>query len=358
MRPIGRHRPAACLPASIAGMAGFARGARGWTAVGCLVLAMCWLPARTLAEAPAVPEAPPRSARPVPPAPLSSPGYPELLGQGEGTLPGERPLPRGLTDGPEAEQCPECGVPWAEDSPRLWHPGDALRRRLGRGGDLPPRPPEAARPLLRESWLFRPFSLGAFVGASYGSELVDDWISQRMGNWGGFRFGWDFHPYWGCDVRLAFGHLEVHDSLRAIAAQNAADDAAGLDPNDPLRRRFDGGRDSDLRLVLDFNLLYYPLGDAAWRPYLSIGAGSARIEFLDRLSYYWQSGAVTLPVGVGVKYRWQDWLATRVELTDTIVFPSGGINRLHEFSLTAGVEFRFGGSCKGYWPWNPGLSYW
>ena len=27
-------------------------------------------------------------------------------------------------------------------------------------------------------------------------------------------------------------------------------------------------------------------------------------------------------------------------------------------SLTVGVEYRFGGTRKAYWPWNPGKSYW
>ena len=31
---------------------------------------------------------------------------------------------------------------------------------------------------------------------------------------------------------------------------------------------------------------------------------------------------------------------------------------MHSLSLTTGLEFRFGGTRKAYWPWNPGLLYW
>ena len=34
----------------------------------------------------------------------------------------------------------------------------------------------------------------------------------------------------------------------------------------------------------DLDLLYYPWGDTQWRPYLLIGLGTARVDFIDRLS--------------------------------------------------------------------------
>ena len=250
------------------------------------------------------------------------------------------------------------GPDWPKVYPIPWRPGARLRAGLAELFDPPQRFRGPGRPLLRESWRYRPFSAGWFMGGAVGSTLIDDWVGQKGGYIGGYRFGWDFHHYWGCEIRLAGAYLEVYDSQRAKDAQKAADDAKGLDPDDPFRRRFDVRRDSDLPIICDVEFLYYPWGDAAWRPYLLAGLGYAQIDFIDRLSEHWHAGALGIPLGAGVKYRWNEWLAIRVEFTDNILIPSKGINPLHELSLTAGVEIRFGGTRTAYWPWNPGLHYW
>ena len=255
-------------------------------------------------------------------------------------------------------RCPDCGAPGPGSASDSWHPGERLREGLSRLLQPEGRYRGPGQPLLRESWRYRPFSAGWFMGALQGSTLVDDWAGQKGGYLGGYRFGWDFDHYWGCEGRFAWGYAELNDSQRAKDAQKAADDAKGLAPDDPFRQRFDTLRDNDITCLCDFSFLYYPWGDSAWRPYLLAGIGYGRIDFEDRLSQYWQAGMLEIPLGIGFKYRWNDWLALRVELTDNVLLKNKGIKTLHEMSLTGGVEIRFGGTRKAYWPWNPSRSYW
>jgi len=212
-------------------------------------------------------------------------------------------------------------------------------------------------PLTQESWDYRPLSIGGFVGFAQGGTLIDDWIRQDQGVLAGVRLGWDFAYYWGCETRLAFAGIAVADSARAIAAQQAADDAAGIAPNDPYRRRFDGRRDNDLTFW-DFSLLYYPWGDSRCRPYFFAGMGFVSFDFTDRLSTTWQDTVFGLPFGFGVKYRQNDCVAFRLEVADNVVFPGAGLDTMHVISVTGGAEIRFGGSRRAYWPWNPGRHYW
>ncbi|MEA1951973.1 MAG: hypothetical protein U9N87_11350, partial [Planctomycetota bacterium] len=65
-----------------------------------------------------------------------------------------------------------------------------------------------------------------------------------------------------------------------------------------------------------------------------------------------------MPLALGLKYRYNSRLAFRFEMTDNIVFSSGPVNSVHHFSITGGLELRFGGTRKAYWPWSPGRYYW
>jgi hypothetical protein len=89
------------------------------------------------------------------------------------------------------------------------------------------------------------------------------------------------------------------------------------------------------------------------------GLGSARFHFTDRLSRSYDKAVFAIPLAAGVKYRCNDWLALRFECTDNIAFGGGsGFDTVHNISATGGMEVRFGGSRKAYWPWNPGRHYW
>ncbi len=212
-------------------------------------------------------------------------------------------------------------------------------------------------PLVQESWSFRPLSIGGFFGFVQGSGLIEDWVRERQGMVIGATLGWDFHHYFGCEMRLAFGRVVVGDSAWAIAAQAAADDAAGLAPADPARRRFDPGRDNDF-FLWELSVLYYPWGDSRWRPYATLGLGTSGVDFVDRLSTVYQDVYVTVPFGVGVKVLQGDCLAFRLELMDHVAFGGGKpVGTVHHLTLTMGMEFRFGGARRAYWPWNPGRHY-
>ena len=57
-----------------------------------------------------------------------------------------------------------------------------------------------------------------------------------------------------------------------------------------------------------------------------------------------------MPLALGFKYRCNDWLALRFECADNIVFGRGSVRSVHDFSVTGGVEIRFGRSRQTYWP--------
>jgi len=213
-------------------------------------------------------------------------------------------------------------------------------------------------PLIQESWSFRPFSLAGVFGLVQGSPLIDDWIRENQGVLGGVQLGWDTAPYWGFETRFAWAKVEVIDSDRAIAAQIAKDNAAGLSPTAPLRNRFAGRRYNRV-FFWDAHALYYPWGDSALRPYLMLGLGATAMSFVDRTDVSYKDTLFTLPFGVGLKYRMNDFLAARVEAADFMAFGGGQtLELIHNVTVIGGLEVRFGGRRRAYWPWNPGRHYW
>ncbi|NUQ62244.1 MAG: hypothetical protein HUU20_07135 [Pirellulales bacterium] len=211
-------------------------------------------------------------------------------------------------------------------------------------------------PVLRESWLYRPYSASAMAGMMAGTELLDNWVEQRQGYVAGYRLGKDVDDFWGFETRIGGAFVRLDDTPLAQAAQQAADDAAGLSPDDPYRRRFDAGREADL-FQWDVDLLYYPCGDAPLRPYGMFGLGLMHVSFIDRLSQPFSEIMYTMPLAIGLKRRCTEYAAIRLEIADTLAF-GDRLDTFHEFSLTAGIELRFGGTRKAYWPWNPGRHYW
>ncbi len=205
---------------------------------------------------------------------------------------------------------------------------------------------ELGGPLQGESWRYRPYSVGLFVGVVQGDTLIDDWVSQRQGLFGGCRFGWDHSLHWGTEMRFAFAEMPVYDSQRAVAAQVAAGSPAYEN------------RNSDM-FWWDVSMLYFPWGETRWRPYLRWGLGTAHVSFSDRLENKWDQIVIAMPLAMGFKYRYSERLALRFELADNMSFAGGGgFNTLHNFSVTGGFEVRFGGARKAYWPWNPSRHYW
>ncbi|MGO9109020.1 MAG: hypothetical protein ACLP9L_07285 [Thermoguttaceae bacterium] len=199
-------------------------------------------------------------------------------------------------------------------------------------------------------------SIGCFAGMIDGGPLIEDWVGTTTGFDGGWRLGWDFGPSFGAEMRMAFASPKLYDSYRADQALTVLDNANGLAPNDPQRSRFDH-RIAEL-FQWDVDILYYPWGETRLRPYLLTGMGLTNIYFADRLDQNYQTTCLSLPLGMGVKYLCSEQLAIRLDCLDDIALSSNHLQTQHNVSLTAGVELRFGGSRKVYWPWDPGREFW
>lgn len=207
--------------------------------------------------------------------------------------------------------------------------------------------------MARQRWLRHPISMGWMAGVMAGSPLVEDWVGQKGGFLGEYWFGWDVHPAWGWETRLAFASVELYDSDRAKLAQHQMDDDRGILANDPYRLRFRHRRDAE-RLFWDIRFLWYPYTDDRWRVYLATGVGVGKAEFMDRVEEITSATVLTVPVALGVKCRVDRRIVLRLECGNRFSF-GGDLEPLKDFSLTAGFEVRLGGTCTSYWPWNPGL---
>lgn len=182
-------------------------------------------------------------------------------------------------------------------------------------------------PLTGTSWLNRPWHLGGYFGGMQGDDLIDGELDQDVGLAAGFRGGYDFHHYWGCEARITYAHAAIDDAQNPPPARHVNE------------WYFDG------------DLLYYPWGDSMWRPYLSVGGGAASFRFLDGDGAEYEEWLFQVPLGVGVKYFFDRWLALRADLTHNVVIGAGGLGTMDNFSATAGLEFHFGARPRSYYPW-------
>ncbi len=189
-------------------------------------------------------------------------------------------------------------------------------------------------PLQSSSWLNRPFGAGWFVGSVDGAPLIQGHVNQGVGFFGGYRFTWDYDYYWGFETRVG---------AAAIGLYNA--DAWNIP------------RTSDM-VQWDMELLYYPWGDSRIRPFFLAGTGISVFHFLTDENIILRQGLFTLPWGMGVKYRLNEYLVARLEVIDNWAFGNRDLDTMHNVSLTGGVEVRFGGVRRQYWPWNPSRHLW
>ncbi|MDX1964161.1 MAG: outer membrane beta-barrel protein [Pirellulales bacterium] len=275
-------------------------------------------------------------AAPLPPPPVpQSPFNGSLPGDSPGMeQPWEMSEPRPLP-GISAEEAneflpgpPDGKSPWAEAPPVAddlnWLPRvfrqRAQERYTGHG-----------EPLVAGSWLNRPYYVGGFIGGISGETLIADEVNLGTGFLGGFRLGWDYDHYWGLETRLAFSEQGI-DFLGSPGSDNFT---------------------SQL-LLWDGSLVYYPWGDARWRPYVGLGIGIADFDYTDVSGLRRSEGVLSTPIGAGLKYRHNQYWTWRLDVTDNIIWGGqAGYETQNQLSLTAGVELRFGGTRKSYWPWNP-----
>ena len=176
----------------------------------------------------------------------------------------EPPLPAAAEEAapPGATVCPECGQP-CQPPPPGWLDTQAVTAPFCNWFRHPPWESAIANPLeplWRESWLYRPYTAGIFLGAAQGSTLVDDWIGMNMGISGGLRLGMELNKYWGVETRFSWNTGQLWDSEQAKEFRAEADTAAGLSPSDPQRTYFENPRYADM-FFWDLDMLYYPWGD-------------------------------------------------------------------------------------------------
>ena len=171
-------------------------------------------------------------------------------------------------------------------------------------------------------------------GGLIGDSLIAGTIDQEDDLLGGYQLGWDFDHYWGTELRFAFARPDLID-LQGMALLPSGTDQ-----------------------FWDLNLLYYPWGDAQWRPFASVGLGFASFRFLDANRVLFDETLLTVPVGIGVKHYYRPWLALRTSLMDNVSIGARGLDTMHNLSLSVGVEMHFGGPRRTYFPYHSGGIIW
>jgi opacity protein-like surface antigen len=275
------------------------------------------------------------AASPSGPAPPIAPN--EGASPSTKSVPPGRPLEmnRSGAVSPETDRS-ESDVP----SPNDWPADRGAPPLLSGHGDLPASAwphgylrEQLAEPLVGASWCNEPFHVDWFLGMIRGTEIIRDHVDQNVGVIGGFRLGWDYDLYWGLETRLGFSSLEDQPESAPLA----------------------GG--ADKVILWDTSLVYYPWGDSRFRPYFGVGLGLAEFQFTDDFGQQIHRNLVELPLGVGLKYRLHDWLTLRADVTDNLALGSSGLATMNNFSFTTGMEYRFGGCHRSYWPWEPSSAH-
>ena len=202
--------------------------------------------------------------------------------------------------------------------------------------DRMPRVPPRKQPMMRESWLFRPFNVSFFEGALFAAPPITPQFRTSTGYFTGFRIGWDFAAHFGGETRFGFSKVDMLEA-----------------PPSTL-----GGYQKIF--YFDSNLLIYPWGDTRWRPFLSIGGGLADNMIVANNGNVLHPDTFNMPLGGGIKYRFGSRVAFRADVRDNLTFSgSGGVRTLNNVEVLGGIEFHFGGGDRrNYWPWNPSKHWW
>ncbi|GIW94573.1 MAG: hypothetical protein KatS3mg110_2614 [Pirellulaceae bacterium] len=199
--------------------------------------------------------------------------------------------------------------------------GIGYRRWLGltyTDPNAPGRHVGLGEPLVGTSWLNRPLHVGWLVGAVAGDDLIKQQEGQEADLFGGYRIGWDSDHYWGWEYRLAFARPDLVDAM------------AGESPR--IARHW----------YSDVHLVHYPWGDSRWRPFLSAGIGWANFRFTDTEGREFDEILLHLPLGAGLKYYVGRWMALRFDATDNIAVSGSGLDTMHNWTFSVGVESHFG----------------
>jgi hypothetical protein len=190
------------------------------------------------------------------------------------------------------------------------------------------------QPLVGTSWRNRPLYFGTFLGGIMMDDLVSGQVYQNDTTFVGARMGYDFDHFWGLEGRWAFARPDLADG-------------EGVPFFPASRNNF-----------ADVSLIFYPLGDARWRPYLVGGLGFTTFRFNNQFGERISEAALTIPLGFGVKYFYGPWFTLRFDFVDNLAIGNERINGMHNVSLMAGCEVRFGGRRPSYFPWHNNTTYW
>lgn len=191
-------------------------------------------------------------------------------------------------------------------------------------------------PMDRDSWLYRPWSVGFFSGGLFADDPITNVVDAGTGYMLGFHSGVDLSDHFGAEMRFGFSKFSNRVAQTGIPLGNQRE------------------------VLWSGNMLIYPWGDSRVRPFFLSGLGLADVQLKDEQNTVLSETMFTIPIGGGIKYMWSDRVVFRGELIDYIVFGNGSrIDTLNELTLTAGIELRFGGGARTtYWPWNPGRDWW
>ena len=189
-------------------------------------------------------------------------------------------------------------------------------------------------PMVGTSWRNRPYYVGGEVGTLWMTRPVEPSVSRDADTFGGVFLGCDWDHYWGGELAL----LRATPELRNRAAPDA--------------------EHGDRLMLCSANLMYYPWGDAWFRPYWRWGLGATDVDYPTDAGSRRDETLWTLPIGMGIKYPVRRWLAARAEFTDHWAIGNSGVATQHNLSLTLGLEWRFGAHPRSYWPWHPSRHIW
>lgn len=180
-------------------------------------------------------------------------------------------------------------------------------------------------PLRGTSWLNRPYSFGLETGGFMMASRISSNNTRNNDVLLAASLGWDWDHYWGTQFRVGWTTPELHSNVPSTQVP------------------------SNNVLMYDLSLMYYPWGDSKVRPYYRFGLGMTDIDFITPAGIREDNTMFSLPIGVGIKYQTKRWVALRAEAADYITFSQNSASHMQNFTLTFGMEWRFGGRPNSAW---------
>lgn len=219
-----------------------------------------------------------------------------------------------------------CGTEWA--FPGIWVPSwfDGWHEKLRfRNSNTDGRWTGQGQPLRSTSWLNRPYEFGLDVGAFVMGSRITTNNSRNNDLLAAAHLGWDWDHYWGAQMRIAWTTPELTSTV-------SSDDLS-----------------SNNLFIYDATLLYYPWGDSRVRPYYRFGFGLTDVDFINYAGEREDDMLFTMPLGVGIKYQTKRWMALRAEVIDHITWGQNSASDMQNFTLSLGLEWRYGGRPTSTW---------